>query len=162
MQDWIQAIASIVMVIVTIVYVRHTKQLVEQSSNCYLGIEDIDFPKVRGCEIYIMNYGPSNALDIAVCVEMISLAKILENERDRVRLITATGPKALPINREGKYEITDNTYTIQDNTKILVYNATHTGKEVVHQWTYSPDVGAEFVGEVNKESLPMKRQNTLS
>lgn len=58
----LQAIAAVALVLVTVVYVRHTKQLVEQNSNCYLGIEDFDLPNVRGCQISIMNYGPGNAV----------------------------------------------------------------------------------------------------
>jgi len=132
--------------LIPIVYVKHTKQLVEQSSNCYLGIENLDLPKVCGCQIDIMNYGLGNAVNIEIFVEMASLVKILECEQDRIQMIAATGPKALPVGKMGKYEINNTNYVIQEDTDILIHYTTQTGNEFIYKWNYSPDKGAFYLG----------------
>lgn len=93
---------------------------------------------------------------------MISLVKIIEQENDRIQLIAAIGPKALPVGASGKYEIIDAKYAIQENTNIFIQYATQTGNKFVYKWKYNPDTDVIFVGEDKKGLYQYLRKLKLS
>lgn len=153
---WIQSISTVLLVLVTWKYVRHTQTLVnetrklaEEGSNSFINIEKFDFiPHRTPCSMLLSNSGPGHALNIKVEVELKSLKKAIEQEQDITEIVVVSGPKVLTIGANGKYEVTDPNYSIGEKNEIYISYITQTGKKYKYKWIKESGGDVEFIGLV--------------
>lgn len=148
--SWVQAISTIVLVLITAYYAYFTKKLVQESSNALIVIKKVDLRRnqLEGCLIEAANYGPGHALNIEVQIEMNSLKRIWENRPTRTELVKAVGPRVLTANNEGRYEIKDGPYALPEEGVVIVSYQTQTGKRSRYKWKFTLSSGElTFLGE---------------
>ena len=93
--EWIQAFATVLLLVVTFIYTCHTKRLVEVSNTALLTVENLVNPSIVGCALSIINHGPGHATEVKVYVEMNCLENILEGADNPTKIVEAIGPSVL-------------------------------------------------------------------
>lgn len=148
---WVQAIASILMVYITSIYVKHTKAILEESSNTLVTIVNFKTPDMKEFLVEAKNYGPGHALGVKIIVGMES------NEgNNKEKLIQSTGNEILIAGSQAVYEIKNHGYEMPEPTPVYVYYRSQAGKEFCHKWQRSIGVGnpsVSLVNELNKKEI---------
>lgn len=150
--DWIQAIFSIVLSIITFYYACLTRKLVQESSNAFIAVASVDLmeKQLNGCMIRVINYGPGNALNIGVKIEMISLEKIMDGAQNKIEVVQAIGTKVLCANSEAMYVVRGKYAIPEESTIIIEYNS-QTGKKYRYKWEFaSTSNEITFLGDTVK------------
>ncbi|WP_202709702.1 hypothetical protein [Sporosalibacterium faouarense] len=135
----IQAISSTILTLFTIMYVIYTKKLVLKSSEAKLIVSEIELPvkngniNIAGVNLYLLNSGPSSALNINIEMELNPLIGSLNENKSYSKL---NGPYTLLPGEKTKYSLTDteNDLAIPEISNIKITYMTHTGEKYVAKW----------------------------
>ncbi len=134
--DWVQAIASCILAVVTGVYVYLTRRLLEESNTAFVDVLAFGFIKDH-YETVVKNYGPGIATEVKIYVKLNNLVKCLQGEKDIGSIIQATGPTVVPVNVETNYIIPGSKYSRGKGiVPIYIKYKTVSGKRFNYEWEY--------------------------
>lgn len=132
--NWIQAIATCILLVITLFYAYHTKRLVDESYTAFLTVEKLDNPSMEGCILSVINHGPGHAIDVKVYIEMNCFSNIIEGINNTTKIVATTGPSVLISGKKASFEIRDPEYSMPTSTKIYIKYKVQSGKEFNYEW----------------------------
>lgn len=152
---WLQAIATVILVIITIIYVIQTGKLVHAPHTAFLKPEDIDLDYGK-CLIKIKNLGPGAAVSMRVHARLLKKFEFAPTKKNPQRIFNfinwVEGKGASTISN-GSTESYIFEGLISDLTPIKAEWKLITGKRSRDFWFYKTDYESKFLTNEGVEKI---------
>ena len=153
---WVQAVSTVILLIVTGVYVVYTRRIIHSPHSTILKPSSItrDFKNVR---IYIENIGPNPAYDVRI--ESILVKNMLLNEGKSVKeLKTAEGTYCIRPSEKIEYIFEEDYFSTDLTEPFIIKWTSTTGDNAISIWYYNAkNKVEEFRKDINSAKKEYKK-----